>query len=297
MATSDDRQVILGQDVILEIAVRNAAGALVDADSLPEVAILDADGNILRERSSTNVLRFDTGKYRITYSVPVNGVTGIYYDRWYATVSGLPTEAGLNFVVLSTGGSIDASGPSIGDDPSITTSYTSCEIEGINILLAKLKARLKNNLSVETTDAYGNMEFTDCSIFSNDELVWFLECSLSEFNATPHFSDLTFCEEIIYSRFSHDIVEGAAILAYAAQLVTEAGREWTVSDNGITFNPPQLSNALNNELSQFVASHRERLKYIKTSMKPRPRGFGGFRVLGSSPSYLKLRHLRQRRII
>jgi len=188
-----------------------------------------------------------------------------------------------------------SSGPEIGDDPTIT--YTDEEITGINILLAQLKARLKNNLEVESTDEFGNITFVQCSVFTNEELTWFLRCSLSEFNQTPHFTDFTFNLEVIWDRFAYVIIEGAFILATAAQMLIEAGREFTISDNGITMNPPPLSTVLNNELSNFVTRHTEMLNKIKWSIKPQPTGFGGFRVLAVSPNFLRLRHLRQRRIV
>jgi len=120
---------------------------------------------------------------------------------------------------------------------------------------------------------------------------------LSEFNQTPHFTDFTFAEPAIYERYGYVIVEGATILAWAAQMVIEAGRELSITDNGITLQPPPLSNTLNNELSQFLTRHTEMLKHIKNNIKPRPLGFGGFRVLAVSPNYMRLRHLRQRIII
>ena len=293
--TTTSRQVILGNAVILEIDIRSANGEKIDADSQPSVSIIDSEGVVRRSSSTTDVYRIDTGRYRYTYTVPNSAPIGTWVDLWSATVNGLPTEARLNFIVLTAAADIEVSGKSIGDDPDI--SYTQIEIEGINRLLSCLKNRLKNNLEVETTDAYGNITFIDCTIFTDEELTWFLRCSLSEFNQTPHFSDFTFGDDVIYDRFGYVIVEGAWIMALAAQMLIEAGREFTITDNGVTMNPPQLSATLNNELSQFVTRHTEMLKYIKTSIKPRPRGFGGFRVLAISPNYLRLRHLRQRRIV
>jgi len=129
------------------------------------------------------------------------------------------------------------------------------------------------------------------------ELVWLLRCSLSEFNQTPHFTAFTFEDPVSYDRFAHVIVEGACIVAWGAQRLIEAGKEFNIQDNGISLSPPALSATLNNELSQFLSGHRENLKYIKNSIKPYPIGFGGFRVLAVSPAYSRLRHLRERRIV
>jgi hypothetical protein len=67
---------------------------------------------------------------------------------------------------------------------------------------------------------------------------------------------------VIYSRYGHIIVEGAFILATAAQMLIEAGREFTITDNGISMNPPPLSATLNNELSLFVQTKTYRIVKI-----------------------------------
>lgn len=289
------RQVILGQTVTLEIDLRDATGQVADADSQPEVEIIDSQGNVARSISSSYVSRVDTGRYRTTYTVPNTSQTGVWVDHWRATLNGFTTEARLNFIVLARDADIGIAGDKIGDACRLTLSDE--EIQGVNCLLVQLKARLKNNLEVETLDAYGNKTYTDCFIFTNDELVYFLRCSLSEFNQTPHFTDFTFDMELIYKRFAHIIVEGAFILATAAQMLIEAGREFTITDNGVSFTPSNLSNVLNNELSTFVQRHTEMLKYIKTSIKPHPIGYGSSYTLGTNPAFNRLRHLRQRRII
>ncbi len=293
--TTTSRQVILGQVVALEIDIKDARGERTDPDSPPEVSIIDSRDTLIRALSSTNVVRIEAGRFRFNYTPPTTSPTGIWQDHWRAVVNGISTDAYLEFIVLSQSADIEVAGDQIGDDPRV--SYSEAEIIGINILLACLKNRLKNNLQVETTDAYGNITYVDCNVFTNDELVWFLKCSLSEFNQTPHFTDFTFAEEVMYGRYGHVIVEGAFILATAAQMLIEAGREFTITDNGITMNPPPLSQTLNNELSHFLNTHLATLKFIKGCIKPQPIGFGSFRVLASNPNYMRLRHLRQRRII
>jgi hypothetical protein len=221
-----------------------------------------------------------------------SGATTYYYrTRYYNSTS----DVFSSWSDWELGTSDDPDGDQIGDAARVT--YTADEIAGINILLAQLKARLKNNIEVETTDAFGNVTYTECSVFTDDELTWFLRCSLSEFNQTPHFTDFTFDMEVIYDRFAYIITEGAFILGAAAQMLIEAGREFQITDNGITMNPPPLSTVLNNELSQFVSRHTDMLHKIKWSIKPTPVGFGGFRVLAVSPNFMRLRHLRQRRIV
>ena len=97
MATTS-RQVIVGDTIILEIDIRDATGSRADADSIPEVAIVDSEDAVLRARSSANVVRIDEGRYRLAYLVPGNGHVGIWTDHWYATLNGFDTEARLNKV-------------------------------------------------------------------------------------------------------------------------------------------------------------------------------------------------------
>ncbi len=292
MAT--ERQVILGQTIVLEIDVIDARGNKTDADSAPSVEIKDPLGQSLRSLSSSGVLHIKEGRYRLNFTVPNNARTGIWTDHWRATVNGFTTEANLNFIVLTAASAIDAAGSQIGDDPA--DQWTEAEIDGINILLHQLKCRVKNDVMAEVTDAYGNIVMENCPIFSDDELVCFLQNSLSEFNQTPHFTNIGFDSPIIYERNANIIVEGAFIIAMAAQMLIEAGREFSITDNGIGFTPNSLSDKLNNELSTFHGPHLEKLKFIKGCMKPAPLGFGSFRTF-ANPNFMRLRHLRERRII
>lgn len=293
--TTTSRQVIVGQTINLEIDVRDADGNYIDADSLPQVSITDSRNSIVHSLSSTGVIRIAAGRYRYSYTIPSTNRTGTWIDHWEVTINDVLSEADLNFTVLDADNAVKESEAQIGDDP--ITTYTQEEIIGINILLASLKARLKNDQKVETTDEYGNIEYIDCYIFTNDELVWFLNSSLQEFNEFPHFTNFLFSDEVIYNRYCYVIVEGAYILALGAQMLIEGGKEWTINDNGVQFVPPQLSNILNNQLSQFLTAHRDLVKNIKYSIKPSPIGFGSFRVLASNPAWSRLRHLRERRII
>jgi hypothetical protein len=290
------RQVIRGEVIQLEIDVFDSLGNRVDSDSIPELQITTPLGDELRNFSSANVFRTQEGRYRFDYTVPELAPIGIWLDTWRTVLNGFTTENQFNFIVLSQSASIEVSGPQIGDDPNVV--WTEGEINGINILIHQLRCRLNDlNLKSEVLDEYGNLTLRDCPIFLDEELLCFLKNSLSEFNQTPHFTAFGFDSEVIYERNAHVVVEGAFILAAAARMLIEAGREFSITDNGVNFIPPALSAVLNNELSTFVSAHQERLKQIKWSMKPSPMGFGTFRVLSMAPALSRLRHLRGRRIL
>jgi hypothetical protein len=120
---------------------------------------------------------------------------------------------------------------------------------------------------------------------------------LSEFNQIPHFTSFHFSDPAIYGIFADVIVQGAVILALAAQSLIERGREFTITDNGITYQPPQISEILNNQYGQQLADYKEKVKFIKCNLKPAPLGLGGFTLQGISPNLTRLRHLRERQII
>jgi hypothetical protein len=192
----------------------------------------------------------------------------------------------------------------IGDD--VNFDFSDQEIYGINILLKYLKARLRSEgkkpardeFGAFIYDANGNMVMIDCPVFSDEILVTFLISALSEFNMIPFFTSYSFADPIIHKTFSHAIVEGAYILAVASQALLEKGRDFNISDGGINYQPPQLGDFLQSNYNNFLTSYRERLKFIKNSIRPNPVSFGTYSNLSSgAPSWVRLRHQRSRKIV
>ena len=88
------------------------------------------------------------------------------------------------------------------------------------------------------------------------------------------------------------------IMAMASQSLVEKGRDFTVSDGGISYQPPQLGDFLASQYNNWLSNYRERLKFIKNNIRPGPQAFGTFTNLASgAPAVNRLRHLRSRRII
>lgn len=193
---------------------------------------------------------------------------------------------------------------SVGDD--VDFDFSEAEIEGINILLKYLKARLRSDgkkpkrdsFGAFVLDGYGEMVLESCNVFSDEILVTLLCSSLSEFNMIPYFTSFSFADPIIHKTFSHAIVEGALILALASQALVEKGRDFTISDGGISYQPPTLGDFLGSQYNNFLTSYRERLKFIKLSIRPNPTSFGTYSNLSSgAPAFTRLRHTRARRIV
>jgi hypothetical protein len=180
------------------------------------------------------------------------------------------------------------------------------EIFGINVLLKLLKARLRSNgekpvrdqFGAFVLDGYGNLVTEDCDVFDDEILVTLLCQALSEFNMVPFFTAYSFADPIIQTLFSAAVVEGAYVFALASQALIEKGRDFTISDGGVNYQPPQLGDFIQSHYSTWLTSYRERLKFIKNSIRPGPVAFGTHtNFTSNAPAFLRLRHLRARRII
>jgi hypothetical protein len=134
-----------------------------------------------------------------------------------------------------------------------------------------------------------------CYAFTEDELDMLLETSLSDFNAWPTFTHFTW--DTLPENFLGVIVLGAQVFGLFSQGLLEAGREFTISDNGITLNPPAISGYMQTTASTLLQSYTDMKEKIKSNVKPSPAGIGTFRVTSIMPALTRLRHLRQKQII
>jgi len=296
-----DRLGIRGRDISLYVRFLDPAGNPINADSLPSVQITDAGGVVRRASSTTGVsLEGDTdGTYRFDYEIPLAMGDGYAQDFWTAVIGGETVTADFQFLVQESG-EIEADVvPVFSPTGDATFTFTKCEAEGIDVLMSIVKKRVKNDGTSKAPDPDDPSQTIDvsCSVFSDDELICFLINSLSEFNQWPHFTNFGFCDAQITGIFMDIIIQGAVLLAMAAQALIERGREFSITDNGVTYQPPQVSEILNSQYGTQLGYYKEKLKMIKTSLKPNPLSLGTFRVTAISPNYIRLRHLRERQIL
>ena len=184
----------------------------------------------------------------------------------------------------------------LGDAPGF--NYSQAAILNINKLLKALRARLNSSGKAKAKDKFGNVIFVDCDIFSVDMLVTFLAIQLWEFNQIAHFTEFTFDDDVFINQFGAILVQGATIWALASKALIERGREFQISDNGIQFTPPTVSELMNTQWNAELTNHTEKLKQIKASLKPGPLGLGTLTVtVARNPLLSQLRHRRARIII
>jgi len=287
-----------GRAVELYVRFLDAAGNPVNADATPRVEITDSVGTI--QKSLTNIgvsLADDPGLYLFSYTIPLTAPDGYWSDRWVAVIGNETVTTTFDFQVLSAGTMQEAEEPNHEPGDDVDFKFCKEEVAGINKLLKILKKRLKSSGVRKVPDGAGGFIDEPCNIFSDTELICFLINSLSEFNQIPHFTSFTFADQVICERFLDVLVQGAVLLALAAQALIEKGREFSISDNGVTYQPPAVSDILNTQYSTQLADYKEKLKFIKANIKPAPVALGTFRVTSINPNFLRLRHLRQRQIL
>lgn len=304
---NDRDNAIRGQAVKLEIQYFDVNGDPVEPDSTPEVRIVDTNGSVILDYTSEDVYRQEPGLYQIEYEVPSGATVGMWMDEWRASIGEQSLDTVFVFTVVNAEtGVVETTGPGrimIADD--VVFDFSDEEIYGINILLKFLKARLnstgtkpaRDQFGAFIYDAYGEVVTEECNVFDDEVLVTFLCQALSEFNMIPFFTAYTFADHVIQSLFAQAIVEGAYIIALASQSLIEKGRDFTISDGGINYQPPQLGDFLQTHYNNWLTSYRERLKFIKNSIRPGPQSFGTYTNIASgAPAFTRLRHLRARRI-
>lgn len=295
---------IQGQNLLLSVQYYGEDGEPEDADEdeIPSIEIFNPDGIKVIGPTTTGVTRIAEGLYHYTYPIPEEAPVGLWTDRWTTIVDSTELVDEFKFLVKTGEGTTGT--VKIGDD--VNFNFTDEEINGINILLKLLKMRLRSNGQKPVRNQYGafvydedgNLVMEECNVFSDDILVGFLMMALSDFNGIPFFTTYTFADEIIRTLFASFIIEGAYIFAIASQALVEKGREFNISDGGVNYTPPVLADLLTNQFSTWMNSYRERVKFVKNSIRPGPAGFGTYSSLSSgAPAFSRLKHLRARRIV
>jgi hypothetical protein len=285
-----------GDTVALKARFVGSDGLPADLDAFPKITIIPPGGGVVVGPTSTGVYRIAVGEYGFDYDVGLFPSIGVWRDYWEGSLDGFAVNGEFTFQVNTTQlPAINTDGyVHLGDDPGFC--YSQNAICNINNLLKSLRARLKSAGKRKTTDEYGNVVYKDCDIYSTDQLVSFVAQALTMFNEIPHFTSFTFDDTDIIELFHDVLVQGASLIALSSQALIERGREFNITDNGIGFTPPTISEMLNTQWQTELNNWWEKVKLIKHNMKPSPQGLGTLRPLAASPRIRRLRTLRARQI-
>lgn len=286
------------ESINLTVQFKDANGNPVNTNPYPSISIISPTGLVILPPTTAGVSQIDVGKYSYIYSVGYNPTFGVYNDVWTGIIDGYKYEANFNFICSYTQlPGINSDGyVRLGDDPGF--HYSQQAIININKLIKLLKRRLNSAGKVKTTDKYGNTIYVDCDIFSVDQLVTFLAGALWDFNQVPYFTFYQFDDDMFIDQFGEVLVEGATLYALASRALIEKGNEINVSDNGINFTLPTVSDMLNTQYSTLLTNYWDKLKYIKNSLRPQPKGLGIWSMSsGANPAVRRLRHLKEKKLI
>lgn len=149
----------------------------------------------------------------------------------------------------------------LGDN--VEFDFNQTEIKNINRLIKLLKMRLSSSGKTKSKDQDDNIIYIDADIFGTDNLVGFLVLSLSDFNQIPSFTRFTFEDTKAIEFFTGILVSGATLHALASRALIERGREFQMTDNGVTFDPPNISELLETQYATLLEKHSEKVKTIK----------------------------------
>ena len=220
-------------NVGLTIVFKDGNGNPINTDSFPTITIIQPSGLVMFGPTSAGVSQVGTGQYEYIYQVPIAGPFGVWNDLWLGYINGFRVERTFSFVVAHTDQpGINSDGYlALGDD--VGFSYSQTALYNINKVIKMMKARLNSSGKAKSTDAYGNVDYVDCDIFSIDMLATFAAMALNEFNNVPYFTWFTWDDSWFFTQFSQVIADGACVYAMASQALIEKGREFSMTDNGV----------------------------------------------------------------
>lgn len=264
-----NQQIMQTEGVHLQALFRDSYGVPSDLDSFPSVTITQPDSLILFGPSSAGVVKVGIGLYQYDFVTEINSLIGVYTDFWQGTLNGVYVSGEFQFIVFNTELETAQDGyVHLGDTPG--WAYSQNALLFINRLLFLLKARLNSSgLHLGFTKS-GEKQFMSCDIYSLDELMSFLVLSLSLFNQTQYITWFTFEDWPFLENFSEILVAGAAVYSLSSKALIEKGREWNITDNGISAPVVTVADLLNNQFTTELASHTERLKRIKENFRSGP---------------------------
>ena len=281
----------------LTVTFKDPSGMHVSTDTLPTISIVQPSGLVMLAPTSVGVMQHGPGSYSYIFTAPIAGPLGVWNDIWTGYINGFRIETTFSFIVNNGQiPAIDSDGkPHLGGD--LGFHYSECATINLDKLIKAVKARLNSAGKAKAKDAYGNDIVVDCDIISVDMITTFLSTALWEFNQIPYFTHFTFNDDGFVDQFGQIIVEGAVLYALASLALIEQARNYNITDNGISFTPPNMGEMLNTQYGNLLTQHFEKLKYIKNSIRPGPLGLGIFGMSsGLNPAIRRLQNLRARRV-
>lgn len=261
------------QSIRLDVTFHDVDKEITDPSSLV-VSIYDPN-NVAQVTEaeigplSSQIQWVGTGQYYFDYTVPAGGLEGTWIVRWGGVLSGKSFLKDDLFSVVSDITTIAAPGVVFENDT---------KLQFANTLRTYLKDRDPRNYA-----------------FQDEEIGVFLDGALADVNLWPTATNFNW--DSVPQNWLHVVSVGGQVMALYAQSLIEAGREFTINDQGINFNPPPVHQAMLSVAQSLVQSYADLKERAKYHIKPGPAAIGTYRVLAINPMLARLRHLREKRIV
>lgn len=133
-----------------------------------------------------------------------------------------------------------------------------------------------------------------CQIFDDAQLFAYIDLAMQDLNSHPTKTFYTL--DTVPRDWINVIILGAYVFALQAQSITEKARNFVVSDQGISYNPPDLPGHMMSIAQQIETKYQSEKERIKANERPALLGIGSTRVLTPNPAYARMRHLKARRM-
>lgn len=111
----------------------------------------------------------------------------------------------------------------------------------------------------------GNNSYQEVDIFADAEILSALELSLRAFNMRPVITYFGWDDEETIDMISDLLVTYAAYILLTRQSLVERGKEFTVNDAGISFNPSDVSSMALNVANEMWRVWETQVHTVKTS--------------------------------
>src|SRR5690606_27120441 len=135
-----------------------------------------------------------------------------------------------------------------------------------------------------------------CDIFDIPTLVTFLNLGLEYWNSIPYLTTATWnsTQMLFGNGFISQIIGISSAWALASTALSERGREFQISDGGVSLTPPSISELLNTQYQNELNIWKEIITQTKRSLSPEILGSGTLSGnISRSPALARLRFLKE----
>lgn len=122
-------------------------------------------------------------------------------------------------------------------------------------LLPQLNSLLANIGKQKSLDKDGNTVYADMKIFSDEDLEVFLQLAESATKSSLKVENAVLHPDLV--------VEYAMYLALMQKSLVEKGREFAIEDNGMYYNPPNLSNHMMDVAANVINNWFRKVQLIR----------------------------------